>query len=95
MSSVQQDVKLKRKSYDGMFRRGLFPSESMEREVSKNWRNNTAFIPTRSRTGSRFKFDAFDLIDLVSWIQMKNHRAYLSHRKRKLTTSGVALYVLL
>jgi len=29
-------------------------------------------------------FDAFELIELVSWIQMKNRRAYLSHRKRKL-----------
>jgi hypothetical protein len=25
------------------------------------------------------KFDATDLINFVSWIQMKNHRAYLSH----------------
>jgi hypothetical protein len=29
-------------------------------------------------------FDVLDLIELVSWIQIKNHRAYLSHRKRKL-----------
>ena len=31
-------------------------------------------------------FRVFDLaltIELVSWIQLKNHRAYLSHRKRK------------
>jgi len=30
------------------------------------------------------KFDIIDLINLVSWIQMKNYRAYLSHRKRKM-----------
>ena len=39
------------------------------------------------------KFDASDLIDLVSWIRTKNHRAYLSHRKRKLATLRVALDV--
>ena len=30
------------------------------------------------------KFEAIELIDLVYWIKMKNHQAYLSHRKRKL-----------
>jgi hypothetical protein len=38
-------------------------------------------------------FDAFDLIELVSWIQMKNHRAYLSHRKRKLAIAERIPYV--
>jgi hypothetical protein len=38
-------------------------------------------------------FDILELIDLVSWIQMKNHRAYLSHRKRKLVASTVAYHV--
>jgi len=38
-------------------------------------------------------FDAVDLIELVSWIQMKNYRAYLSHRKRKLTALERLRYV--
>jgi len=38
-------------------------------------------------------FDAMELIELVEWIQLKNHRAYLSHRKRKLTAMGEYEYV--
>jgi len=26
------------------------------------------------------------LIDLVSWVQIKNHRAYLSHRRKRLVS---------
>jgi len=29
-------------------------------------------------------FDRKAMIDLVIWIQIKNHRAYLSHKKKKL-----------
>jgi hypothetical protein len=38
-------------------------------------------------------FDISDLIDLDSWIQLKNHRTYLSHRKRKLATLKVSCHV--
>jgi hypothetical protein len=38
-------------------------------------------------------FDIIDLIELVEWIQLKNYRAYLSHRKRKLATMQDASYV--
>jgi hypothetical protein len=38
-------------------------------------------------------FDIPGLIDLVSWIQMKNHRAYLSDRKRKLAPLKVSYHV--
>jgi len=30
------------------------------------------------------KFDTKATIELVIWIQEKNHRSYLSHRKKKL-----------
>ena len=29
-------------------------------------------------------FSVKDMIDLVAWIQLKNHKAYLSQRKKKL-----------
>jgi len=34
-------------------------------------------------------FDIIDLIRLVERTQLKNHQAYLSHRKRKLAAMGV------
>jgi hypothetical protein len=33
------------------------------------------------------EYDIDDALDLVEWIQMKNYRAYLSHRKRKVRTN--------
>jgi len=38
-------------------------------------------------------FTVAELINLVEWIQLKNYRAYLSHRKRKLTIMGGLSYV--
>ncbi|MCX5829262.1 MAG: hypothetical protein NTV58_14850 [Deltaproteobacteria bacterium] len=38
-------------------------------------------------------FDVIALINLVEWTQLKNYRAYLSHRKRKLAILGVTQYV--
>ena len=35
-------------------------------------------------------FDVTEIIELVAWIQLKNHRAYLSHRKRKLAAMGAS-----
>jgi len=29
-------------------------------------------------------FKAEEVIELVRWVQMKNHRSYLSHRKKKI-----------
>jgi len=39
------------------------------------------------------KFDAIEMINLVAWIQTKNYRAYISHRKRKLAELNGASYV--
>jgi len=39
------------------------------------------------------RFDPLDLIDLISWIQTKNYRAYISHRKRKLRMFEETNYV--
>jgi hypothetical protein len=32
-------------------------------------------------------FSTEEMIEIVHWIQEKNHRAYLSHRKKKLQTA--------
>jgi len=34
------------------------------------------------------EYDIEDSLCLVEWIQMKNYRAYLSHRKRKVKANG-------
>jgi hypothetical protein len=34
-------------------------------------------------------FSTQEMIEVVQWIQAKNHRAYLSHRKKKLQTDMV------
>jgi hypothetical protein len=33
-------------------------------------------------------YDIEDALCLVEWIQMKNYRAYLSHRERKMRADG-------
>ncbi|HOC58601.1 MAG TPA: hypothetical protein PKN70_01540 [Smithellaceae bacterium] len=38
-------------------------------------------------------FDFHDLIELVSWTQIKKHRVYISHRKRKLGEFEKIIYV--
>jgi len=34
------------------------------------------------------RYDVDTAIELVKWIQTKNNSAYLSHRKRRINTSG-------
>jgi len=39
--------------------------------------------------------DAEIIIELIDWIQQRNHRSYLSHRKKLLTKEDAEHYVAL
>jgi hypothetical protein len=41
------------------------------------------------------KFDAEMIIELIDWIQRRNHRSYLSHRKKQLAKAAGDPYVAL
>jgi ABC-type cobalamin transport system ATPase subunit len=40
-------------------------------------------------------FDAEMSIELIEWIQLRNHRSYLSHRKKQLAKASVYPYLAL